>query len=395
MSARPSGVRPPGVPGLGAALVTVALCAFGLSFASACSRAPLPPVVALITVDTWRFDHWSAERSPALWALAERGERYTNAWSPIGLTSAAHATMLTGLPPWQHGMEANNHHGYSLKEGLPTLPEMFPGYASGAFVSAWPAGPAGGLDRGWERFDGPESGERDGEIAVQRALDWLPTDRPALLWVHVYEPHGPYVGEGETDAQRYAEEVLRADRLLEPLLERLVERGARVVVAADHGEVLTEETCGRQHERSIGEGVLHVPLLRWSPELEGHAGARDERVGLEDVPALLRGEPLVGRPYSLGESGMCEADCAPGCAPAGLIGRDRTIFGARGRWIKRPGRGTFAVGKPDPDWLPTLEALPPVRPPGEAAAEAGMKALGYLEPSAPSDEAKKSDRSPR
>ena len=49
--------------------------------------------------------------------------------------------------------------------------------------------------------------------AVQDALDWLPANRPALLWVHVYEPHGPYLGSGGTERVRYGEEVRRADAI--------------------------------------------------------------------------------------------------------------------------------------------------------------------------------------
>ena len=53
-----------------------------------------------------------------VWRLAEEGERYENAFSPMGLTTPAHATMLTGLDPWSHGAQANNHHGYALKAGV-------------------------------------------------------------------------------------------------------------------------------------------------------------------------------------------------------------------------------------------------------------------------------------
>ena len=84
------------------------------------------PRVALLTIDTWRADHFSAEHTPNLWALAEQGQRFTNAWSPIGLTSPAHATMFTGVPPWEHGMEANNHHGYRLPADAQTVAEDYP-----------------------------------------------------------------------------------------------------------------------------------------------------------------------------------------------------------------------------------------------------------------------------
>ena len=343
-----------------------------------------PETVALITIDTWRRDHFSARHTPGLWALAAEGERYDNAWSPIGLTSPAHATMLTGLQPWEHGMEANNHHGYRLAEALETWPERAPeGTRTGAFVSAFPAGPDGGLGQGFERFDGPETGERRGEVAVERALEWLPDDQPAWLWVHVYEPHGPYEGEGTDDVARYAEEVRRADALLAPLVEHLKERGARIVVAADHGEVLLEERCGRQHERSTSDHVLRVPLFRWEPGLP--TATRTERVGLDIVPSLLAGTawgtpPLSARAAIEAESGLCEAGCAPGCAPPGVLGRDRVVIDDGGRWVQRPGRGVFVEGRPASTHRALLDAIPAVAAPGVVVNTAELQALGYTAP---------------
>jgi hypothetical protein len=215
------------------------------------------------------------------------------------------------------------------------------------------------------------------------ALDWLPAEGPGTLWVHLYEPHGPYVGAAATDPERYAEEVARADAALAPLLAALAARGALVVLAADHGEVLLEERCGRQHERSTHPAVLRVPLVRVGPGVP--AEERPERVGLDLVPALLDGGawgrgPLVGRAVTLAESGLCEAGCAPGCTPPGLLGRDRVAIDDGGRWVDRPGRGRFAEGAPGPDAAEAIGGFPPRRAPENAAVEAGMEALGYREP---------------
>jgi hypothetical protein len=336
-----------------------------------------PPVVALITIDTWRADHLSPEMSPNVWALANEGERYTRAYSPMGLTTPAHGSMLTGLYPWEHGLAANNHHGYRLRPDVPVLPESFEGWARGAFVSAYPAGPEGGLERGWDIFVGPPEGERPGSVAVSAAMDWLPTDRPALLWVHVYEPHGPYVGSGVTERERYGAEVRRADALLGPLIDLLKVRGATIVVAADHGEVLDEERCSYQHERSISEHVLRVPLIRWGPGIK--PAVSDAIIGLNDVPALLRGETPPPRSHWLAQSGMCESDCAPGCSPSGLTGRDTVVIDGGGRWVSRPGRGRFMVGQPADGLAAKLDSVPSVSAPASEANQAA-KSLGYLEP---------------
>lgn len=334
-----------------------------------------PATIALVTIDTWRADHLTKEHAPNIWSLSESGERYTNAWSPMGLTTPSHASMLTGLYPWEHGAWANNHHGYSLVESVPTLPEQYEGWATGAFVSAYPAGPVGGLSRGWDVFDGPESGERSGEVAIERALQWLPDDQKALLWVHVYEPHGPYEGRGRTERERYAEEVQRADAMLAPLLTALRNRRATIVVTSDHGEVLDEERCSYQHERSISEHVLRVPMVRWMPGLDSKV--LDQRVGLTDVPALLAGKDLVERPHWVGQSGMCESDCAPGCSPVGLEGRDTVAIGGGGQRVDRPGKGRFSRGTPAAELDAVLDAVPAIPKPVDEQTE-HARILGYI-----------------
>lgn len=339
-------------------------------------RSPdAPPTVALITIDTWRADHFSDDLTPNIWALASLGERYEHAFSPMGLTTPAHASMLTGLAPWENGAWANNHHGYGMDAKALTLPDRYPEWESAAFVSAYPAGPVGGLSRGWGVFDGPESGERDGSVAVERALKWLPSDRPALLWVHVYEPHGPYEGSGQTERERYAEEVRLADSIIAPLIQELKARNATIVITSDHGEVLDEERCSYQHERSISDHVLKVPMVRWMPGIEPKVISG--WVGLTDVPDLLAGGRIPERPNWVAQSGMCESDCAPGCSPAGLRGRDTVAMDEAGRWVERPGRGRFSVGSPGAGVTALIDAVPEMPQPMDPATE-HAKSLGYI-----------------
>jgi len=379
--------------------------------------APAPAIV-LVTVDTWRADHLDPIMTPNIHDLAEQGWRFHNAFTPIGLTSPAHASLLTGLTPPRHGMRANNHHGSTLSWSVETVAEHLRkmGWRTAAFVSAYPAGPEGGLDQGFQVFDGPDEAERPGDVAVGKAVGWLGTinkKEPLFLWVHLFEPHGPYtppqedaraMGASGDERARYAAEVHAADRMMAPLLEAAQKRDATIAITADHGEVLDEEVCSWQHERSIHEAVLRVPLV-----IAGHgvsqAAERDEWVGLVDVvPTLLAlnglepmleidGEPLmelgVGRDDWLAESGMCEDDCAKGCEPAGLGGRDRVLLADGWRVVDRPGIGLWAEGQgaPFPDeWrgrfapLPRF-VLPEPEPDAEPDpdAEEAAKALGYLE----------------
>ncbi len=371
MSRWPSGAGHTALP------LSIAICT-----ALACTERSTmtgPPVTALITIDTWRLDHFSASHTPRLWALAGEGERFDSAWSPIGLTSPSHATMLTGLMPWEHGMEANNHHGYALSASIPRVmaDDRWTDVAKGAFVSAYPAGPEGGIDVGFDVFDGPDAGERAGDETVGRAMAWLPDNQGAFLWVHVYEPHGPYEGTGASDVERYAEEVRKADTVLTPLVEHLVARGSTIVVAADHGEVLLEERCGRQHERSTSDHVLRVPMFRWTPDRPSQVYGG--MTGLEAVPTLLKGGMPQPGAVRLAESGICEAGCSPGCRPEGVLGRDRILVKPSGaRAVLRSGvihtHGEITAAE-----VAALQAIPAVSAPGQPNLES-LRQLGYSEP---------------
>lgn len=370
------------------------------------------PSIVLVTIDTWRADHLDHVLTPNIHALAEDGWRFDNAYSPMGLTSPAHASLLTALSPARHGMRANNHHGSSLRWSIQTVAEHLRkrGWRTAAYVSAYPAGPEGGLSQGFQVFDGPEASERPGDVAVGKAVGWMgtiPAREPLFLWVHLYEPHGPYtppredataVGASRSERDRYAAEVHAADRMVGPLLAAAQKRGATIAVTSDHGEVLDEEVCSWQHERSIHDAVLRVPLVIAGEEV-GEPAVRSEWVGLVDVvPTLLAltgqepmpevdGEPLlelgVGRADWLAESGLCEPDCAPGCAPTGLGGRDRVLLAPGWRVVDRPGRGSWAEGDgaPFPDeWRGLFAPLPafvPPKPPEDPAADEAAKALGY------------------
>ncbi len=367
---------------------------------------PAPPGVLLITIDTWRADHFDAALTPQAWALGEQGLVFTDAWSPIGLTTPAHASLLTGLTPPHHGLRGNNHHGYALAATFTTVAEHFAaaGHGTGAFVSAWPAGPVGGLDQGWQVFSGVESGERPGVEAVLEARAWIARQTgPWLAWVHLYEPHGPYqpmpgilsaIGGSDTDRDRYRGEVHQADQILSPLLGDIRRAGASVVLTSDHGEVLDEERCGWQHERSAGPEVLRVPLVVAGPEVP--RGQRTGRVGLMDVfPTLLRlgglsdpgghdgfdllSDPPPDRTVWVGEAGLCDPACAEGCQPAGFAGKDRVVHGPSGRWLDRPGRSPQG----DPALAAHLADWPRAADPTEAQHAEQGEALGYTDPGGP------------
>ena len=118
-------------------------------------------------------------------------------------------------------------------------------------------------------------------------------------------------------------------------------------------------------------------MVRWGAGIDPDVVT--EWVGLGDVPALLNREPLAQRDRWIGQSGMCESDCAPGCSPAGLQGRDTVAIDSGGRQINRPGRGRITEGQPRLDLGASLDAIPPVPAPSFDRTD-HARSLGYVDP---------------
>ena len=67
--------------------------------------------LVLVSVDTLRADHIRAYggpiHTPAFDAVAERGVLLEQAYTPTPTTGPAHASLMTGLHPWRHGVLDN------------------------------------------------------------------------------------------------------------------------------------------------------------------------------------------------------------------------------------------------------------------------------------------------
>ena len=137
-----------------------------LVLASACGPSgpadPERPIVVLVTLDTTRADYLGCYGSdvpgisPRIDELAEQGVVFTQAISQAAVTPVSHASILTGLWPYNHGLRVmHGMYQNSLDDGEVTLAEVLrdQGYDTGAFVSALPVTEYFGFDQGFEHFD--------------------------------------------------------------------------------------------------------------------------------------------------------------------------------------------------------------------------------------------------
>jgi arylsulfatase A-like enzyme/tetratricopeptide (TPR) repeat protein len=271
--------------------------------------------VILVTIDTLRADALGVSgnpeaSTPLLDRLANAGRLYVNAHAHNVVTLPSHVNILTGRYPYQHGVRDNS--GFTVPAGIPTLATLLKqaGYATGAFVGAYPLDARFGLNRGFDVYDdhyprgsNPSEfviAERRGDQVVAPALAWWRSqaaepgkkNRPRFLWVHLYDPHASYDPpepfKSRFAAKPYLGEVAASDSFLAPLLEPVLdgkEKPALVIVTGDHGEALGDHG-ELTHGLFAYESTLHVPLIVWGAGV--HPG-RDERWArhVDIVPTVL------------------------------------------------------------------------------------------------------------
>jgi arylsulfatase A-like enzyme/Flp pilus assembly protein TadD len=272
------------------ALSLAVLFLWGL--ASQVSAAPkkIPPTrtrpnVILITMDTLRADHlgcYGAKgvETPTLDSIAKDGVLFERAFSQVPLTWPSHAAILTGTYPFQNGVQ--DFTGHPLAPQFRTIAQAFKqaGYATGAVVSSFVLDRSWGLARGFDFYDDAFSAtafqqkdiglvDRRADESVTKALAWLKkTQRPFLLWLHLYDPHSPYDAPEPFGSQYrdrpYDGEIAYADHELGRLTawlksNRLYDRSV-IVFLSDHGESLGEHG-EREHGFFIYNSTIQVPLI--------------------------------------------------------------------------------------------------------------------------------------
>jgi len=278
-----------------------------------CGAPEIPTArnLVVLTLDTVRQDHLSVygyaqPTTPRLEAFAHESVVFWNAIAQDTNTNPSHASMFTGQYPHVHGNRAN---GQILRPGIATLASILhdAGFATAGFVSSAVLRASGsGLDRGFEVYDDAFPGRRrTGALTVERARRWLaaqPAEGRYLLFVHLYDAHGPYrppakhaqrfqspsaparlprvprhmrlVDENDRPFSRLGQYVEQYDatlRHLDDLFEQLRRaidlEDTAVIVLADHGETLGERYHGLDHGGQVFDEQIRIPLVIHAPGL--------------------------------------------------------------------------------------------------------------------------------
>ncbi len=262
-------------------------------FSSAFLGGPIPKAknklnVLLITIDTLRADRLSCygsqnPKTPNIDALADRGMLFERAFANTSTTLPSHANILLGVTPNYHGVHENLN--FVVNEKLLTLAEHLrnSGYATGAFVGAYPLDSRFGLAQGFDTYDDHyirthtkifASLERSAEDVLKGALEWLEGRKsPWFLWIHCWDPHVPYDPPEPFKTQYkehpYEGEVAYVDLALGKFLDHMKENSlfdsTLIIFTGDHGESL-----GQHGEKTHGffayNSSIWIPLIISYPE---------------------------------------------------------------------------------------------------------------------------------
>jgi len=340
-------------------------------------------LVLLISIDTLRPDRlglYGGPRptSPEIGRLAADGVVFETAVASSPWTIPSHATLLTSTYPQVHGATARS----PIPETVPRLAEVLreAGWQTAGFVDTPYLHRGFGFDRGFEHYDdgeAPKGDFRRGARATrQRLLDWLgdADERPAFVFWHLMDVHGPYgapsphggrfraetalaktasaeAGAAEPDGRlellrrlgihdylrleryrtfddlvaSYDEGIAFVDEVLGGLFDVLRDTGtyesAAIAVTSDHGESLLDHGVWVGHGLFLTDDELRVPLV---VKLPGNrwAGRRvEEMVGQIDLaPTLLDAAGVAAPAAFQGRSLVSPAPGESGSLPEIVYG---------------------------------------------------------------------------
>jgi arylsulfatase A-like enzyme len=309
------------------ALVLAVACLSGCG----AQRESEPANLLLVTLDTVRADSLGsyggeAAISPNLDRLAAQSVRFETAISSAAVTPVAHASILTGLYPYGHGLRVlSADGGFRLEPEIPSLAGVLQdaGYRTGAVHSSFTVSGYFGFERGFDVFEsfetslkkkgefrdwGLHENQRRADATTDIAIRFLEGEpNPFFLWVHYWDMHDPVLlpdpdfmppeeqlersprGVIQPNAALYAAEIRYMDHHFGRLLDALEARGLAsntiIAVVADHGEGLGDH--GWRFHRLLYQEQVRVPLLLRIPGVASGTSVDALVRSVDLLPTLL------------------------------------------------------------------------------------------------------------
>lgn len=242
----------------------------------------------LVSLDTVRADVAYSRKFKTIEKLRKKGVTFLNTISSSPFTPVSHASVFTGLHPYNHGIR--HLFKEKLNPKVKTLTQILKknGYETGAVVSCPGMNRWYGFSKGFDHYDdaiprladGSDplltvdvkkrgSAKKPANIVANKAYSWIKDKKGKkfFLFVHFFDAHWPYKAPEKYGGDNaYEEEVAFSDHYLGLLLESLKKDGlldnTSIVVFSDHGEDLEglypNDKGGKKlgHPEEFGHGCL-------------------------------------------------------------------------------------------------------------------------------------------
>ncbi len=284
-----------------------------------------PLNLILVSIDCLRADHvgvygYSRQVTPHIDRFAADGVVFETAIATSSWTVPTHMSMLTGLLPSSHGVHGKLH---KLDPLAPYLPDLLAGagYQVDGIVSWDYLSQVFGFERAFHHYRFLRQPGARGTIDAALAMARGARGHRQFLFVHLFDPHTPYLppaelierfgprpkdisdlldrvkddqppedsSEVEQLINLYDAEIFYTDREIGRFLSELEKMGlydnSLIVITADHGEAFYEHGHW-EHSESLYDEIIRVPLIvKWPKGDPG--GSVDHPVSQTDIFATI------------------------------------------------------------------------------------------------------------
>jgi len=267
----------------------------------------MKPNVLLVSLDCLRHDFLGCTGSqsvstPAIDRVAAEGVSFTQALCHTPYTPPSHASLLTGLYPFHHGVRLLM--GQYLRSEIATIGSVLQsmGYITAGFPSVFLLGKRYGFHHGFNCYNdeittvraGFRGPWRPGPKTNEAMISFLQSpgvmaDKPFFIFVHYFDAHDYDPGKPEALSQ-YRKKIEEIDGHLNRFIAVLkkVKRWENTiaVITADHGDSFGEHDL-YGHGKGLYDDALRVPLIVRAPGLINPGLIVDQQVRLIDIAPTI------------------------------------------------------------------------------------------------------------
>ncbi len=365
------------------------------------SRTASLPIrrIVVVSVEAFRRDHVHAygyprNTTPNLDGLISEGVSFDQHYAPAPYTHPSLASLITGQFPTTLGFVDNIP---SLGANAPTAAELLAqaGYVTAAFNVQYVLSNRYGLNKGFHYYRNHPN-DTPANVLNDELIPFLTSHQAdnLFLWVHYFDPHGPYRpparfkalfagdplwaadtmkllpgerAEGAAEIPKYVYDNGKVERrhyvasydgdlaFTDSEIGRLVDYlrltdrdDTLVLITADHGESMTDHDRYFCHG-SLYDHDLHVPMVAWGPGVvTGNGRVTGLTSHLDVLPTLLDYAGAGDLPGFAGRSLRAELEGKPS-PPRGwvtsVVGRSENlryaVHGADGLKVITDPRGAL------------------------------------------------------